>query len=225
MCYEIIGNKWLYFFSKQDKPSSEEEKNEYDVNSFEGSSATKSEESLTVSDKENDTCLEDPKTGSKNSFSYDSNIGADKMEKEKQIEHVCQETELKMHQGSDNVISCDQIEDRNSSDIRFSLKNIKDLQFTSGDVSIDQFLRKRDEPESLSSDVSEQGSVHLEPLTPSEVLEYEATEILQKGSGDPPEKTGEVVSDQTDNIPRENSPSTAETTSVDLADDKEVEIN
>ncbi|KAI5936692.1 Zinc finger protein 280D [Manis javanica] len=211
--------------SKQDKPSSEEEKNEYDVNSFEGSSATKSEESLTVSDKENDTCLEDPKTGSKNSFSSDSNIGADKMEKEKQIEHVCQETESKMHQGSDNIISCDQIEDRNSSDIRFSLKNIKDLQFTSGDVSIDQFLRKRDEPESLSSDVSEQGSVHLEPLTPSEVLEYEATEILQKGSGDPPEKTGEVVSDQTDNIPGENSPSTAETTSVDLADDKEVEIN
>ncbi|KAL8197021.1 UNVERIFIED_CONTAM: hypothetical protein K2H54_007104 [Gekko kuhli] len=49
------------------------------------------------------------------------------------------------------------------------------------DVSFEQFLRRRDEPESVSSDVSEQGSVHLEPLTPSEVLEHEATEILQKG--------------------------------------------
>ncbi|MEE6502988.1 hypothetical protein FKM82_004700 [Ascaphus truei] len=50
------------------------------------------------------------------------------------------------------------------------------------DVSFEQFLRKRDEPESMSSDISEQGSVHLEPLTPSEVLEHEATEILQKGN-------------------------------------------
>nr|XP_056721996.1 zinc finger protein 280D [Euleptes europaea] len=49
------------------------------------------------------------------------------------------------------------------------------------DVSFEQFLRRRGEPESASSDVSEQGSVHLEPLTPSEVLEHEATEILQKG--------------------------------------------
>ncbi|XP_060116190.1 zinc finger protein 280D [Heteronotia binoei] len=52
-----------------------------------------------------------------------------------------------------------------------------------GDVSFEQFLRRRDEPESASSDMSEQGSVHLEPLTPSEVLEHEATEILQKGGG------------------------------------------
>ncbi|XP_028679663.1 zinc finger protein 280C isoform X3 [Erpetoichthys calabaricus] len=49
-------------------------------------------------------------------------------------------------------------------------------------VPFEQFLRKVDEPQSVSSDVSEQGSVHLEPLTPSEVLEHEATEILQKGN-------------------------------------------
>ncbi|KAM4748034.1 zinc finger protein 280D [Rhinophrynus dorsalis] len=49
------------------------------------------------------------------------------------------------------------------------------------DVSFVQFLR-RDGPESVCSDVSEQSSVHLEPLTPSEVLEHEATEILQKGA-------------------------------------------
>nr|XP_025739731.1 zinc finger protein 280D isoform X2 [Callorhinus ursinus] len=206
--------------SKQDKASSEEEKNGCDTNSFEGSLATKSEESITVSNKENDTCLEDQKTGLKNIFSHDSNIDAIKVEKEKQIEHICQKTELKMCQSSGNLISCDQIEDSNSSEARFSSKNIKDLQLTSGDVSIDQFLRKRVEPESVSSDVSEQGSVHLEPLTPSEVLEYEATEILQKGSGDPSAKTDDLVSDQIDSVPGENSRSATETT-VDLADEKE----
>lgn len=220
MCSEEIDNKWLYFFSKQDKASSEEEKNGCDTNSSEGSLATNSEESITVSNKENDTCLEDQKTGLKNIFRHDSNIDADKVEKKKQIEHICQKTELKMCASSGNIISCDQIEDCNSSEARFSSKNIKDLQLTSGDVSIDQFLRKRDESESVGSDVSEQGSVHLEPLTPSEVLEYEATGILQKGSGDPSAKTDEVVSDQTDSVPGENSPSTTETT-VDLADEKE----
>lgn len=205
--------------SKQDK-ASEEEKNGCDTNSFEGSLATKSEDSITVSNKENDTCLGDQKTGLKNIFSHDSNIDADKVEKEKQIEHNCQKTELKMCQSSGNINSCDQIEDSNSSEARFSSKNIKDLRLTSGDVSIDQFLRKRDEPESVSSDVSEQGSIHLEPLTPSEVLEYEATEILQKGSGDPSAKTDEVESDEADSVPGEDSTSTTETT-VDPADEKE----
>ncbi|XP_019297560.2 zinc finger protein 280D isoform X3 [Panthera pardus] len=206
--------------SEQDKASSEEEKNECVTNSFEGSLATKNEESVTVSNKENDTCLEDQKTGLKNIFSHDSNIDADKVEKEKQIEHVCQKMELKMCQSSGNIISCDQNEDSNSSEAKFSSKNVKDLRLTSGDVSIDQFLRTRDEPESISSDVSEQGSIHLEPLTPSEVLEYEATEILQKGSGDPSAKTDDVVSDQTGSVPGENSPSTTETT-VDRAEEKE----
>ncbi|XP_011948385.1 PREDICTED: zinc finger protein 280D isoform X1 [Cercocebus atys] len=206
--------------SKQDKAASSEEKNGCNANSFEGSSATKSEESLRVSDKENETCLADQETGCKNIFSCDSNIGADKVEKKKQIQHVCQEMELKMRQSSENIILSAQIKDHNSSEARFSSKNIKDLRLTSDNVSIDQFLRKRDEPESVSSDVSEQGSIHLEPLTPSEVLEYEATEILQKGSGDPSAKTDEVVSDQTDDIPGGNNPSTIEAT-VDLADEKE----
>ncbi|XP_036296891.1 zinc finger protein 280D isoform X1 [Pipistrellus kuhlii] len=205
--------------SKHDKTSSEE-KSGCDANACEGSSATKNEESIIVPDKENDTCLEDKETGSKNIFSYISNTGKDKVEKEKQIEHIDQETELKMCQSSENIISCDQIKDESSNETRFSSKNIKDLRLASGDVSIDQFLRKRDEPESVSSDVSEQGSVHLEPLTPSEVLEYEATEILQKGNGDPSARSDEVVSDQKDDIPGENSPRTAETT-VDLADEKE----
>ncbi|KAF7464423.1 Hypothetical predicted protein [Marmota monax] len=205
--------------SKQDKASSPEEKNGCGTNLFEDSLATKSEENTTVSDKENNNCLADKETGSKKIFSYDSNIDADKMEKEKQRQHICQEMELKMGQSSENIILSDQIKDHNSSEARFSSKNIKDLWLPSGDVSIDQFLRKRDESESVSSDVSEQGSVHLEPLTPSEVLEYESTEILQK-NGDSSANTDEVVSDQTNDIPGEDSPSTRETT-VDLADEKE----
>lgn len=216
MYFKAIDNKWPCLFSKYDKASSEE-KSGCDANAFEGS--TKNEESIIVPDKENNTCLEDKETGSKNIFSYVSNTGKDKVEKEKQIEHIDQETELKMCQSSENIISCDQIKDQSSNEARFSSKNIKDLRLASGDVSIDQFLRKRDEPESVSSDVSEQGSIHLEPLTPSEVLEYEATEILQKGS-DPSAKSDEVVSDQKDDIPGENSPSTTETT-TDLADEKE----
>ncbi|ELV12897.1 Zinc finger protein 280D [Tupaia chinensis] len=218
--YEGLVNKWLYCFSKEDKLSSQEGKNGCDSNSLQGSSVTKSEECLTVSDKENDTCHEDQEIGSKKVFGSDSNIGADKVEKEKQILHVCQEMEIKTCQSSENIISYDQIKDHNSSETRFSSKNIKDLRITSGDVSIDQFLRKRNEPESVSSDISEQGSIHLEPLTPSEVLEFEATEILQKGSADPSAKTDEVVSDQTDDIAGENSTSTTDLT-VDLADEKE----
>lgn len=60
------------------------------------------------------------------------------------------------------------------------------------EVSFEQFLRRRGEPDSAHSDASEQGSIHLEPLTPSEVLEHEATEILQQKGGVPAsaKKTG-----------------------------------
>ncbi|XP_073922120.1 zinc finger protein 280D isoform X6 [Castor canadensis] len=205
--------------SKQNEASSEE-KNGCDANLFEGSSATKSKENITISHNENDTCPADQETSSKKIFSDDSSIGTDKMEKEKQIKHICQAMELK-GQSSAGIILGDQIKDHNSSETRFSLKNNNDLLLTSDKVSVDQFLRKR-EPESLSSDVSEQDRILLEPLTPSEVLEYEATEILQKGSGDPSAKTDDEVSDQTDAIAGEISPHTIETT-VELAD-KEVEI-
>ncbi|XP_061101488.1 zinc finger protein 280D isoform X1 [Conger conger] len=71
------------------------------------------------------------------------------------------------------------------------------------DVPFQDFLRKSHNGESVSSDVSEQGSVRLEPLTPSKVLEpltpskvleHEATEILQKE----PESNAGAPSDSTD---------------------------
>ncbi|XP_004628933.1 zinc finger protein 280D isoform X2 [Octodon degus] len=205
--------------SKQDEGSSED-KSRCDADLLEDSSPTQKKESLSISDKENDVCLEDQETSSKKIFSCSSNISASKGEKEKEIQQVGQEMQLKMGQCSENTASCDQVEDHNSSEAKFSSKNVKDLPLMSRDVSIDQFLRKRDEPDCVSSDVSEQGSVHLEPLTPSEVLEYEATEILQKGSSDLPAKTDKVVSDQTDDAPGESSPSTTETT-AHMADEKE----
>uniref|UniRef100_A0A8C6Y122 Uncharacterized protein n=1 Tax=Naja naja TaxID=35670 RepID=A0A8C6Y122_NAJNA len=58
------------------------------------------------------------------------------------------------------------------------------------EVSFEQFLRRRGEPDSAHSDASEQGSIHLEPLTPSEVLEHEATEILQQKVPASATKTG-----------------------------------
>ncbi|KAM9313260.1 zinc finger protein 280D [Gastrophryne carolinensis] len=48
-------------------------------------------------------------------------------------------------------------------------------------IGIEQFLRK-DVVDSASSDISEPSSLHLDPLTPSEELEHETTEILQKGA-------------------------------------------
>lgn len=60
--------------------------------------------------------------------------------------------------------------------------NVEQNKDPKEDVCFDQFFRSKDEPEAVGSDVSEQGSIQLEPLTPSEVLEHEATEILQKGS-------------------------------------------
>ncbi|XP_015666509.1 zinc finger protein 280D [Protobothrops mucrosquamatus] len=72
--------------------------------------------------------------------------------------------------------------------------NMDSIPLASNDeeVSFEQFLRRRGEPDSAHSDASEQGSIHLEPLTPSEVLEHEATEILQQKGGVPAsaKKTG-----------------------------------
>ncbi|KAM5291675.1 zinc finger protein 280D [Ctenodactylus gundi] len=205
--------------SKQVKASSSEEKSGCDIHVLEDSAAAQKEESLTDSERKNDVCLIHQETSTKKILSYGSNSSVEKVEEEKQMQHICQKMELKEGQSSENIISCDQIKVHSSSESKFSSKNVKNLRLTSGDVSIDQFLRKRDEPDSVSSDVSEQGSVHLEPLTPSEVLEYEATEMLQKGSSDSSEETEEEIPEPADSVPRESSPEKG--TAVELADEKE----
>lgn len=96
-------------------------------------------------------------------------------------QHIGQEMELKTGHSSENTISCDEIEDYNSGKAKLSSKNTKDLLLRSSDVSTEQLLRKRDESNPVSSDISKQGSVHLEPLTPSsEFLNMKAQRFFRK---------------------------------------------
>lgn len=152
-------------------------------------------------------------------MSHDPDVGTDTMEKEEKTHHACQEMELKVDQSSESTNPCDQSKEHNPTEAELSSETRQDLQLTSGDVGIDQFLRQGDEPKSVNSDASDPGSVRLEPLTPSEVLEYEATEILHDGD-DPSANTSDTVSDQTGGSPGGSNPCRAET-AVDLADGKE----
>ncbi|XP_043934905.1 zinc finger protein 280D isoform X4 [Protopterus annectens] len=134
------------------------------------------------------------------------------------VKNDCQSTD-------DTVIKDEAVEETCSSEpvLAAEADNDKGEDCTAAeeDVTFEQFLRKTDEPESLSSDVSDQGSVHLEPLTPSEVLEHETTEILQKGSS-VPSKQPELTSDQLDDASLACSPSQAEV-AKDKTEDSEQE--
>ncbi|XP_036048021.1 zinc finger protein 280D isoform X3 [Onychomys torridus] len=179
---------------KQDKAPSSEEDVGRDASVCETPAAANCEGNVTVSDTENES-------RAKNIFSHDSDVGADNnMGKEEQTQHTCQELELKVHQHSESTDSCDQNKEHDSPAAEFSSETGQDLQLTSRDISIDEFLRQRDEPEPVSSDASEQGSVRLEPLTPSELLEHEATEILHKGD-DSSASASDMVSDLTGGSP------------------------
>ncbi|KAI1889649.1 hypothetical protein AGOR_G00165120 [Albula goreensis] len=82
------------------------------------------------------------------------------------------------------------------------------------DVPFEEFLRKASKPESAGSDASEQGNILLEPLTPSKVLEHEATEILQKTNSPAPESKAGAPSDSTDETSRPSSPDKSKDTSA-----------
>ncbi|XP_019359814.1 PREDICTED: zinc finger protein 280D isoform X2 [Gavialis gangeticus] len=211
-------------FESQANDTSKEAKECNGNQSKKGSSVEKIEENTSMSNTEDasnvvlqDTCLKNsacegrPCCDSENS---DQVIG----EKQK---HTCDTTELKTSPSSENAILNEQNKEDSVGETTISTVNTKDLKLTLGeDVSFEQFLRKRDEPESISSDISEQGSIHLEPLTPSEVLEHEATEILQKGNVTSSSKKTGLVSEQTDDFSKGSSPSSVETT-VNQTDDNE----
>uniref|UniRef100_A0A8C9ENL5 Uncharacterized protein n=1 Tax=Pavo cristatus TaxID=9049 RepID=A0A8C9ENL5_PAVCR len=178
-------------------------KNKQNTASMQIASVEKNEENSSLSDTENVPNLQ-----------LHDNLG----EKQKCIHG---ESELKTCQSSDDVVLTDQTKVQNLDKTTLSAMNARDLKLTLGeDVSFEQFLRKRNEPESVNSDMSEQGSIHLEPLTPSEVLEHEATEILQKGNVAPSSKQAEQLSEQTDKTSQEGSPSRMETT-VNKTDENE----
>ncbi|NXY24547.1 Z280D protein, partial [Atrichornis clamosus] len=186
-------------------------------------SVEKSEDS-SLSNTENIPSLELPGNSSKNS-SHEKRACCDSANNKQLVDEkqkcIHDESEFKTCQSSGNVILNEQTKVRTLDETTLSAMNARDLKLTLGeDVSFEQFLRKRDEPESVSSDISEQGSIHLEPLTPSEVLEHEATEILQKGNVAPSSKKAGQLAEQTDETSKESNPSRMETT-VDKTDENE----
>ncbi|XP_035755195.1 zinc finger protein 280D isoform X2 [Egretta garzetta] len=209
---------------KQEHDSSDETKECNRNQTKKVASVEKNEESSSLSNTENVSSLELPDNSSKNSLHEkgaccDSDNNKQLVDEKQKCIH--DESELKTCQSSDNVILNEQTKVRSLDETTLSAMNARDLKLTLGeDVSFEQFLRKRDEPESVSSDISEQGSIHLEPLTPSEVLEHEATEILQKGNVAPSSKKAGQLSEQTDETSKESSPSRMETT-VNKTDENE----
>uniref|UniRef100_A0A8C3UZH1 C2H2-type domain-containing protein n=1 Tax=Catharus ustulatus TaxID=91951 RepID=A0A8C3UZH1_CATUS len=203
------------FESKQEHDSSDETK-ECSQNQTEKVASVEKSEDSSLSNTENVPSLELPGNSSKNSL-HEKRASCDsannkQLEDEKQ-KCIHDENEVKMCQSSDDAVLNEQTQARPLDETALSAKNVRDLKLTLGeDVSFEQFLRKRDEPESVSSDISEQGSIHLEPLTPSEVLEHEATEILQKGNVVPSSKKAGQLVEQTDETSRESNPSKMETT-------------
>ncbi|XP_054069578.1 zinc finger protein 280D isoform X4 [Rissa tridactyla] len=179
-------------------------------------SVEKNEENSSSSNTENVPSLEVPDDSSKNSL-HERGACCDSDNNKQLVDEkqkcINDESELKNCQSSDDVILNEQTKVHSLDETTLSAMNARDLKLTLGeDVSFEQFLRKRDEPESVSSDISEQGSIHLEPLTPSEVLEHEATEILQKGNVAPSSKKAGQLSEQTDETSKESSPNRMETT-------------
>ncbi|KAM9640487.1 zinc finger protein 280D isoform 6-T6 [Morphnus guianensis] len=212
------------FESKQEHDSSDETKECNRNQSKKVASVEKNEENSSLSNAENVPSLELLDNRSKNSLHEkgaccDSDNNKQLVDEKQKSIH--DERELKNCQSSGNVILSEQTKVRSLDETTLSAMNARDLKLTLGqDVSFEQFLRKRDEPESISSDISEQGSIHLEPLTPSEVLEHEATEILQKGNVAPSSKKAGQLSEQTDEASKESSPNRMETT-VNKTDENE----
>lgn len=211
-------------FCKQEHDSSDETKECSRNQTKKVASIEKSEDNSSLSNTENVPSLELPGNSSKNSLhqkrAYCDSANNKQLVDERQ-KCIPDESEMKTCQSSDEVVLKEQTKASTLDETMLSAMNVRDLKLTLGeDVSFEQFLRKRDELESVSSDISEQGSIHLEPLTPSEVLEHEATEILQKGNVTPSSKKAGQLAEQTDETSRESNPSRMETT-VNKTDENE----
>ncbi|NWT45999.1 Z280D protein, partial [Chroicocephalus maculipennis] len=118
-------------------------------------SVEKNEENSSSSNTENVPSLEVPDDSSKNPLHErgaccDSDNNKQLVdEKQKSIND---ESELKNCQSSDDVILNEQTKVHSLDETTLSAMNARDLKLTLGeDVSFEQFLRKRDEPESVSS--------------------------------------------------------------------------
>ncbi|NXH30894.1 Z280D protein, partial [Myiagra hebetior] len=218
------NNLFWFFFSKQEHDSSDETKECSRNQTKKVASVEKSEEDSSLSNTENVPSLELPGNSLKNSL-HEKRAYCDSASNKQLVDErqkcIHDESEMKTCQSSDDVVLNEQTKVSTLDETALSAMNVRDLKLTLGeDVSFEQFLRKRDELKSVSSDISEQGSIHLEPLTPSEVLEHEATEILQKGNVTPSSKKAGQLAEQTDETSRESNPSRMETT-VNKTDENE----
>ncbi|XP_010188712.1 PREDICTED: zinc finger protein 280D-like, partial [Mesitornis unicolor] len=212
------------FESKQEHDSSEETKECNRNPTKKVASVEKNEENSSSSNTGKVPGLELPDNSSKNSL-HEREACCDSDNNKQLVDEkqkcINDESESKTCRSPDNVTLKEQTKVYSLDETALSAMNARDLKLTLGeDVSFEQFLRRRDEPESVSSDISEQGSIHLEPLTPSEVLEHEATEILQKGNVAPSSKKAGQLAEQADETSKESSPSRMETT-VNKTDDSE----
>lgn len=188
--------------SKQDKAPPSEEDTGRDASVCEAAAAANHERNVTVSDTEDVSSSNDV-------LSHGPDVGTDNMEKEEQTHHTCQEMELKVDQSSESTDPHDESTEHNPTEAELSSEISQDLQLTPEGVGLGQCLRQGEEPESVNSDASEQDSVRLEPLTPSEVLEFEATEVRHSGE-DPSASTSDAVSGETGGSPGGSSPRRAE---------------
>ncbi|NXU88197.1 Z280D protein, partial [Xiphorhynchus elegans] len=210
---------------KQEHDSSDETKECSRNQTKNVASIEKNEEDSSLSNADDVPPFELPGNSSKNSLcekraccDSDDNNKQSADEKQKGIGG---ESELKMCQSSEDVLLEEQTKVRGLDEAALSALSARDMKLTLGeDVSFEQFFRRRDDPESVGSDISEQGSIHLEPLTPSEVLEHEATEILQKGNVTPSPKKAGQLAEQTDETSKESTPSRMET-AVNKTDENE----
>ncbi|XP_071611203.1 zinc finger protein 280D isoform X2 [Heliangelus exortis] len=201
---------------KQEQNSSDETKEWNRNQTKKMAPVEKNEENSSLSNTEIVPSLELPDNSSKNPL-HEKGACCESENNKQLVDEkqkcINEESELKTCQSSATVNLNEQTKAHSLDETTLSAMNARDLKLTLGeDVSFEQFLRKRDDPESTSSDLSEQGSIHLEPLTPSEVLEHEATEILQKGNVAPSSKKAGQLSEQTDETSKESSPSRMETT-------------
>ncbi|XP_064421947.1 zinc finger protein 280D isoform X2 [Latimeria chalumnae] len=178
------------------------------------------EDCVLPSSKETDSCqtLEDcssnkAATSTASGKPVDSDDDVQIIEEEKHSDLVCDET--KLCKSPENSLKNEHMEEHSTFETASAAEVDTDdaEQKAEEAVSFEQFLRKRDEPESVSSDISEQGSIHLEPLTPSEVLEHEATEILQKGSVVTSTKKFGQSSEQNDDVTKACNPNKTMSTS------------
>ncbi|NXA08610.1 Z280D protein, partial [Sapayoa aenigma] len=222
ICYK--NNLFWFFFSKPEHDSSDETK-ECNRNQTEKvASVAKNEDDSSLSHTEGVPSFELPGNSSKNSL-HEKRACCDSDNSKQLVDEkqkgVDDKSDLKTCQSSGSVAVTERTGERGSDGTPRPAVSARDLQLTLGeDVSFEQFFRKRDEPESVSSDISEQGSIHLEPLTPSEVLEHEATEILQKGNVTPSSKQAGLLAEQAEETPREGNPSRMET-AADKGEEKE----